>query len=145
MTQAQARIQFADWMNRTYPDLWNAAIRAAENESGNAAQLSGLGLTVPEAPTQSFWEKVGGALTGLGTTYLTLKNQRDAMEINLARAQQGLPPIDAASSAPVIRTQVDIDPALATKLASNLGSAVTRNMMIIGAVALIALFMMKKK
>lgn len=137
MTQAQARIQFADWMNRTYPDLWNAAIRTAETKSGPAP--SGLG-----EETTSFWQKVGTALTGLGTTYLTLKNQRDAMEINLQRAQQGLPPIDMATSAPVIRTQIDIDPALATKLASNLGSSVTRNMMIIGAVALAALFFMRK-
>ena len=133
-------------MNRNFPDLWNAAVRTAENESGNADQLNGLGQEAgPPAPTQSFWEKVGGALTGLGTTYLSLKNQRDAMAINLERAKQGLPPLDVATSAPVIRTQVDIDPQLANRLASNLGSSMTRNMMIIGAVVLAFLFIQKKR
>lgn len=142
LTQAQARIQFADWMQKTYPDLWNAAIRTAENETG---QLGQVGPPAPEKAEGSFWEKVSGALTGLGTTYLTLKNQRDAMQLNLTRAQQGLPPLDVATSAPVVRTQVDIDPALANRLASNLGSSMTRNMMIIGGVALAAILLLKKR
>jgi len=143
LTQAQARIQFVDWLQKAHPALAAAAIEAAENSS-----INGLGQMGPPAPANglggSFWEKITSGALALGGTYLTLKAQRDAMKINIARAEQGLPPIDPALAAPTIRTQVDIDPALAEKLMSNVGSGLNRTLLIAGAGILALVFFLNR-
>ena len=142
LTQAQARIQFVDWLQNAHPALAAAAIEAAENSSSTGNAINGLG----ETTGGSFWEKLTSGAMMLGGTYLTLKAQRDAMKLNLARAEQGLPPIDPALAAPVIRTQVDIDPALAQKLMSNVGSGLNRGLLMMGALILgVVLFMGRKR
>ena len=65
--------------------------------------------------------------------------------MNIERAKLGQPPIDAATAAPVVRTQVEIDPALARDLASNVGSSINRNMLILGAGALVVVFLLMRK
>ena len=128
--QAKARLQFVDWLKELNPSFAEAVIQYAEQKTGGIS-APGLGQIVgpPESGGGSFWEKIVEGAASLGITYLTLKNQRDAMQINLDRAQVGLPPIDVATSAPVIRTQVDIDPELAAKLASNVGSSINTGML----------------
>lgn len=149
LTQAQARIAFVSWLQNAHPALAAAAIEAAENSSisGNATNGLGqyeMGPPAPEISGGSFWEKLTTGAIALGGTYLTLKAQRDAMKINLARAEQGLPPIDPALAAPTIRTVVDIDPNLARNLASNIGSGLNRTLLFAGA-AILAFFLFTKK
>ena len=131
MTQAQARIQFADWLKRMDPALFAAAIAKASEGTLGAEE------------TQSFWQKFTTAAMGLGTTYLALRNQKEAMKINLERAKAGQPPIDMASSAPIVRTQVDVSPALAQRLISTAGEGINKTLIYAG-VGLLAFFVIKK-
>jgi len=120
MNHANARVQFADWLKSEHPQIFAAAIKkAGEGELG-------------DTHTQSFWQKFTTAATGLGTTYLALRNQREAMKINLERAKAGQPPIDIATSAPVVRTQVDISPELTSRLISTAGEGLNRTMIYAG-------------
>lgn len=132
MNQAHARIEFAQWLKETNPALFNRAVQIAE-------QGNGLGDT----EKTSFWSRFSTAAMGLGTTYLALKNQRDAMKINLTRAQQGQPPIDIATTAPVVRTQVDLSPELQRNLISNAGEGLSRTALYAG-VAFVAYLAFKK-
>ena len=138
----RAQLQFLTWVRNRYPELYAAAIAKAE---GNKNAQLGLVAPETEVPTESFWSKVGGALTGLGTTYLTLKNQRDAMKLNLARAEQGLPPVDAGVTAPVVRTEIDLPPDVVSKMTQSAGMQVNK-MLLFGGAAIIAimLFMNRK-
>lgn len=133
LTQTEARIQFMAWVQDSFPALAAAAIDYADTPT-----VAGLGAE------ESFWNKLGKGLVGLGSTYLALKNQREALKINLERAKMGQPPIDMASTAPVIRTQVEIDPALASKLATRIGGGINTTMLMMGAGLLALLFFMKK-
>lgn len=133
----KARLQFLTWVKNRFPALYNEAISQAEILEGRM-QLNGLG----EDDQPTFWQKVTGGLTSLGTTYLTLKNQRDAMKLNLARAEQGLPPVDAGITAPVIRTEIDLPPDVVAKLTSEAGMNVNKILMFGGA-ALIAFMLMR--
>lgn len=170
---ANPRVQFANWLKTEHPQVFDEALQLARSSAAGQAALfrekmqaqqagvttgNQLGqwdlsfldpVTMPDLSVpveeKSFWQKFAeGALAG-GMTYLTLKNQRDAMKINLDRAQAGLPPIDVATSAPVIKTVVDIEPSLARELTSNIGAGINRNMLIIGAVGLVVLFFMMRK
>lgn len=122
MNHPQARIQFAKWLKVNHPVIFSQAVKAAA-----ASQFAGLGETT------SFWSKFTTAAAGLGTTYLALKNQRDAMKINLERAQTGLPPIDVAASAPTVRTQVDLSPELTNRLVSTAGEGINKTLLLVGA------------
>jgi hypothetical protein len=133
--RSNARVQFASWLKRAHPEVFARAVKIA-SESENA--LASLG------ETESFWSKFSTAALGLGTTYLALKNQRDAMKINLTRAEQGLDPIDAATSAPVIRTQVDMSPELTQRLVSTAGEGLNKTLLWGGAALIAALFFFRK-
>ena len=133
LTQTEARIQFMAWVQQNFPALAAAAIDYADTPT-----VGGLG------EEESFWSKLTKGLTGLGTTYLALRNQREVLKINLERAKTGQPPIDIASTAPVIRTQIEIDPALASKLASGIGGGINTTMMMLLAGGLVLFLFMKK-
>jgi len=105
---------------------------------------TGLVETAGATDTKSFWSKFAEGALAAGTTYLTLKNQRDAMKINLERAQIGQPPIDMATSAPVIRTVVEVEPATARALASDVGAGINKTMLVVGGVALVAMFFLMR-
>ena len=135
MSQAQARIDFAQWLKNNHPVIFEKAIAIASNSE------NGLGALGAE---NGFWSKFTTAALGLGTTYLALKNQRDAMKINLERAQQGQPPIDMATSAPVVRTQVDMSPELTTRLVSGVGAGLQTPLIIAGIGLVALLFFMRK-
>ena len=139
MGTAESKLQFLTWVQKRFPDLYAAAMERAESEEFSD-QLAGLG---EDEPKTSFWSKVGGALTGLGTTYLTLKNQRDAMKLNLQRAQQGLPPVDIGATAPVVRTEIDLPPDVVSKLTSEAGMNVNK-VLLFGGAALVAFMLMRK-
>lgn len=133
MSEAQARIDFAKWLKSEHPELFQKAITIAAKNT-----LSGLG-----EETEGFWSKFTKAAAGLGTTYLALKNQRDAMKINLERAQAGQPPIDVATSAPAVRTQVDLSPELTKQLVSTAGAGINKTLLLAGAG--IAAFILARK
>lgn len=132
---AQSRIDFAQWLKNEHPAIFQRAVKIASQ----GETLGALG-----AETGGFWSKFSTAALGLGTTYLALKNQRDAMKINLERAQQGQPPIDVATSAPVVRTQVDMSPELTQKLVSTAGAGINKTLLLAGAGILALLFFMRK-
>lgn len=143
MNQAQARLQFADWLKTNHPEIFQRAITIAENSTNSENGLGAHGEAASGGG--SFWDKFSKAAMGLGTTVLALKNQRDAMKINLERAKAGQPPIDMATSAPVIRTQVDMSPELTRRLVSNVGAGLQTPLLIAGAGIIALLFFMRKK
>ena len=134
MTKTEARIAFVDWLQKNHPALATAAIDYADTPGA-----SGLGQET------SWWQKLASGAAALGTTYLALKNQRDAMKLNLARAEQGLPPVDIASTAPVVRTQVEVSPEIARKIGGSIGGGINTGMLAIAGIGLIALLFLMKK
>jgi hypothetical protein len=137
MNQAEARVQFADWLKREHPEIFKRAVAIAEKQT---QALGALG-----AEGESFWSKFTKAAAGLGTTYLALKNQRDMMRLNLERARQGQPPLDVATSAPVVRTQVDVSPELTERLVSTAGEGLNKTLLLAGAAVVAVLVFMRKK
>ena len=134
-------------MSRT--EAWR---KRSARATGRPATLEGLGqtkptytktgtYTAPTVETQSFWERLQSGLTTLGTTYLTYKVQKDSMDLNMERAEQGLPPVDTSFAAPVVRTQIDISPEIAARLQETGGEAM-RKMMMFGGLALGAVVLM---
>lgn len=125
-----ARAQFLTWLKQDHPAVFRSALQFAETakahfeaQSGNPAALSGLGLTtdkntgVTTVEPKNWWQSIAEGITQAGTAYLAYKGQKAAIDLNLQRAQQGLPPIDVSRyTAPTVRTQVDVSPEILARL-----------------------------
>lgn len=86
--------------------------------------VSGLGQDTTE--TESTITQITDALSNAAEAYLQYQLQKDALELNLARAEQGLPPINTADYSPGVNVGL---------------SPETRQLLIIGGVALIGVFL----
>ncbi len=138
--QVRSRLQFLTWARETFPDLYSAAMSAAENNT-----LSGLGVHGEEVTSESWWRKAAGAFTALGTTYLGLKNQRDIMQINLERAKTGQPPISGEDlTAPIVQTRIDLPPETIDRLTAGAGAQVNK-MLMFGAIALVGVLIFMRR
>jgi hypothetical protein len=143
-----ARFQFATWLKNTNPELFAAALEHAEkwrkqwaSTSGDPGALSGLGA---DSEPASFWSKFSEGLTSLATGVLAYKTQKQILDANIQRADQGLPPIDMAAGAPVVRTQIDISPEIAARLQES-GMEAVKKVLLYGGIALGAVFLLTRK
>lgn len=150
MSTVQSRAQFLEWLKETHPNLFRGALKYAEtwregeaDRQGNPGTISGLGQTQAGTvePT-SFWGKLSEGITALGTAYLGYKGQKNVLEMNLQRAQMGLPPIDPATGAPTVRTSVSLSPEIMARL-NDTGTTV-RNLMLWGGLGFLGYMLIKK-
>lgn len=98
--QARGVKGFLQWLKVSLPNVY----REAEKEFNGSAQLQGLGFlgdvlaTASEAPaTKTFSQTLQDIATIAGQVYLTreqLQAQRQVLDMQLQRAQQGLPPLN---------------------------------------------------
>lgn len=133
----KARLMFATWVKNTHPALYERVIKETA-----VSEVNGVGEA--QETGKSFWQKITEGLTTIGTGYLSYKNQKDMLKLNIARAEQGLPPLDAGATAPVVRTQIDLEPEIADRLSAGIGTGM-QNALLIGGAALLAIMLLKKK
>lgn len=106
--------QFAEWLKReapeaygkvaaARPDLLNAktALNGMRGSSGGG--LAGLGDALPSDTPLTQW---GNSLLDLAKGWMQYDMQRDLLQVNLARAERGLPPISSSSIAPQVNVGV---------------------------------------
>lgn len=126
----RARIQFVDWLKTMNPEIYSALV--SQLESGT------VGATSPTTATTPLWQRIVSGLSTLTATVAGARAQRDILNLNIQRAEQGLPPVDAASMAPVVRTEVAITPEMAADLRQGANKA-----LMYGGIAVAALFLWK--
>ena len=95
-----------------------------------------------EEKKESWWSSFSKNVASLGTTVLSLRNQKKQLDINLKRAQVGQPPIDVAG-APVLTTQVQLPPETVNKITASAGMQMNK-ILIFGALALGAFMLMRR-
>ena len=132
----RAQLQFLTWLKNTHPTVMDRALQATRRQSGapglGAYSRSPYRNQVEGAPGMSgFMDSIIGGISHLdfskltdnvmkaGTGLLAYSSQKKLLKLNLDRAKRGLPPLDASEygQAPVIRSQIDLDPELADGLA----------------------------
>ena len=123
------RAKFLAWVKNKYPKIYRAALLKAGNRG-----LSGLGQE-----TESWWDKIVTGIQEVIPAALQYKQQKDLMNMQLQRAQAGLPPANVADYTPVLKIQTELAPETRTAFIDQLGKPV-----IFGALALLAFMMMKK-
>lgn len=143
----RAALQFASWLRVEHPKLFRQAADRADislelrNEKAINRGLGQIELEPAVTEKTGWLETFMKTAAGLGTTYLTLKNQRDQMKINIERAQVGLNPIDVAGQ-PIITTEVVLDPSTVDKITQSAGLQVNK-VLLWGGVAAAAFFLLR--
>lgn len=82
------------------PERMKAIINAPQRNTAARIGFAGLGQTETAEP--SLVTEWGNNFFDLAKQYFQLEGQRDIIKLNIARAEQGLPPISAESVAPQV-------------------------------------------
>jgi len=98
--------QFLTWMRLNEPRLYRAAASAAGNNSGLAAQ------DVGQPSGGSWWDSFVGAAKQLVPVAIQARSQKQILDVQLRRAEQGLPPLQTSQIAPTVQVQAGLTPAL---------------------------------
>ena len=150
----RTNLGFAAWVRANHPQIYKQAVRIADQAVARKAEamemannrragLEGLGLTVAEETTAKtgWFNTFLQAAAGLGTTYLSLKNQRDQLAMNIERAKLGQEPLDFAGQ-PIITTQVQLPAGTVDKITASAGMQVNK-ILLFGGLAAAAFFLLR--
>lgn len=113
-----ARILFMDWLKTDQPEIYADLVRKLET-----GEVGATTAQTTATATQPLWQRIVSGLSTLTATVAGAQAQKRILDLNIQRASQGLPPVDAASMAPVVRTEVAITPEMAADLRAGASKA----------------------
>lgn len=168
MTELKTRnmMKFMGWLQNFHPEMHALVVERVGEAPPNdaltiaAEKMNGLGqwdLTAifggeDEAAAQApangngAWDWVSKgieAVKEVGTGVLQYQTQKDLIELQMARIEDGKPPIDTALIAPTVRVQADLPPAIQADIRDMKRTAIFA----VGGIALaiVAFLMFRKK
>lgn len=99
-----SQLKTIEWIRVNDPFLYQLAQKRFEikREKG----MAGLGEVV--APNKSFWNTLAETAQSVLPAVINMPAQKKVLDIQMKRAEQGLPPIDAAAYIPPIKFSADI-------------------------------------
>lgn len=109
----RSRQQFINWLRNKHPGLYAKAIQRVGTPPTGVA---GLGQDETE---QTWWQKFASTIGNLSQQALAYKTQKDLLDVQLARAQEGQPPLDMTAYQP--RVLVSADPEAVQAAAGTVG------------------------
>lgn len=131
---------FFAWIKTTQPRIADAVLA----KLGRTSTLAGLGIAAPEAVTTSekpaapsTIDKIKDMILGASQAYLSIeqmKAQKKVMDLQLSRAQAGLPPADINMESYGL-----VGPSVSVGL-----SPTTRKVLIYGGIGLAAVYLLPK-
>jgi hypothetical protein len=141
-----AQKRFIRWMKHNEPFLYRVGLRRMQLQKHNS-----LSATEPEKSGFSWsglFTNLVDTVKSVAPTYLQAKQQKRIIDMQMKRAEQGLPPADVQAYTPAIRIAPEITPdtqRVITQVAKDSISSGTRNMLLLGGLGLGALVLLKRK
>ena len=86
------------WLQRWAPKVYAHAKKRADVAAANDGALNGLG---------GWWDTFTDSVSDLGGKYLQFRTQKEILEAQMQRMQQGLPPLQTSEYAPTIAVKPD--------------------------------------
>lgn len=101
--QKNSVLLFAAWLKSHYPKLYAAAL----NKTSGLGAVDTAASTAPTtAGTTSWLDTIQNMLKQAVPVYLATYQQKQLIDVNVARAKAGLPPIDQSSFSPQVNVGV---------------------------------------
>ncbi len=125
------RAKFLAWVKSKHPKIYRIALLKA---GARNQRLSGLGVE-----GESWWSTMVTSIQEAIPAALQYKQQKDLINMHLARAQAGLQPANVADYTPVLKIETELAPTTRAAFIDELGKPV-----IFGALALGAFLLLRK-
>lgn len=109
--QNNAILQFALWLKKRYPQIYAASIG-----KNKASGLGAVTDTATPAATTSWLDTISNTLKSIIPAASAAYIAKQTIDVNIARAKAGLPPIDSGALAPQVN--VSLPPAQMAQLTS---------------------------
>ncbi len=97
--------------------------------------------TVAEEKAEESWlDKLVGAAKDIAPAFIQFKQQKEILDMQVERAKQGLPPLEAAYIAPTVRIQTELSPEMMTTARAGITEGLQKlaiPLMLVGGVALV--------
>lgn len=90
-----AQQQFVEWVRVNQPTLYEATIAR---------------IGVGESDQKTWWQSFVGAAKELVPVVVSARSQKRLLDVQMKRAQRGLPPLNTAQIAPTVRVQAGLTP-----------------------------------
>lgn len=100
---------FFAWVKRAHPGLYSQAVARVPQAF---AGMGAMGLTAPGEPTaqsQGIASKLLDTIKNLATVALPIYTQKKVLDMQLKRADAGLPPLDTSQISDMTSVKVGVD------------------------------------
>lgn len=105
MTPAQ--IKFIQWLERKDPVLLKLAKKRQGIKMDKSRGLNGLGDANQKTP---FWQTLAETAKEVLPSVINMSTQKKILDIQIKRAEAGLPPLEAEQYIPPIRVAAEVSP-----------------------------------
>lgn len=144
----QAKKDTLLWFKKNEPYIYRVAMRKMEIDQGGelgAIEWGAIGSSIGKA-----FNSLTTTVSNLAPQYLQFQQQKKVMDMQLKRAQQGLPPANIQDYAPVVKLEPSITPeteAAITRSAVQVTNSAAQKMLpfLIGGGLLGAFLLFRKK
>lgn len=145
----QSKIKYLKWMQRNEPYIFAVGMRRLEMQgdgSMGAINWGSIGSNIGKA-----FSTVANTASNLAPQYLQYKQQKKVMDMQMKRAEQGLPPANVEDYTPAVKLRVDASPetqAAITRTAVTVSERATSKLMpvfLIGGLGIAAAIFLRKK
>lgn len=135
-TKTEAVISFGEWLRTKYPDVYRGVIQSRPDlliPEFAVAGLSGVNEDIQE-PTSDWGKTIQSVIEKMVSPLVGVYQQKQVIDLNIKRAEMGLPPIDASIAAPTV--QVTLPQAQQQQIAE-MGKYLVMGVLGIGALILV--------
>ena len=145
MPTAQSKREFLRWFKQNEPMLYRVAEKRLKIQGHKR-----LGATEEKSKfsLSDFFKSAVETVKQALPTYLQAKQQKQIMDMQIKRAEQGLPPADVEAYTPAIKIQPVVTPdteKVIERVAIKTLSSGTNKLLMFGALGLGALIFLKRK
>ncbi len=160
----KAKRELVEWMERQNPEWMEKAKQIAAREVGLGrttyiprfdqdlnVRAAVMGQATPpitpaEAEAESSWlDKLVGAAKDIAPAFIQFKQQKEILDMQVERARQGLPPLEAAYIAPTVRIQTELSPEMMTTARAGITEGLQKLAVPLFLVGGLAVFMMTRR
>lgn len=99
-----AQQAYIEWVKQNDPFVYQIALERYK------LKQQGLGSTAPQPTTGGFFSSLIDTVKNVIPAVLSYKQQSKVMNMQIERAKNNLPPIDASAYAPVVKVEAAITP-----------------------------------
>lgn len=141
----RAQYQFVKWMQHHEPFLYKVGVRRAQLQRQHMSGVDGMGAI----DWSGIFTNISDTIKNIAPTVLQAKQQKQIMDMQMKRAEQGLPPANVEDYTPAIKIQPSFTPeseqAITRVAKATIDSGLTKTLYIVGGTVIFAYVLFGKK